>query len=84
MMQISQPKRFELRATQIECLVCGTARVVFGLAAHETGECGRCHYRGWTYSDELDGTTHRLLLGGAFGGAVVERRRDPRPGPHAA
>ena len=49
----------ERDALQIECLACGTARVVPGTAAGETGECPRCRYRGWDYSDDLDGTTLR-------------------------
>jgi hypothetical protein len=51
----------ELR--QIACLACGETRVVFGV---ETGECPRCHYLGWTYSDELDGSTRRMILNRAF------------------
>jgi uncharacterized paraquat-inducible protein A len=61
-------KRDERHATQIECLACGATRVVFGLSRAETGECERCHYVGWTYPDELDGTTQRMIMNGAFAG----------------
>lgn len=54
------------QATQIECLACGAKRLVSGLATHETGECLRCRYVGWTYSDELDGTTRRAIMNGEF------------------
>jgi uncharacterized paraquat-inducible protein A len=84
MTSIAQAQLLQLRATGIKCLACDTARVVFGLAAHETGRCSRCGYRGWTYSDELDGSTHRLLLDGTFTGTVVERRKDPRRRTEAA
>ncbi len=48
----------------IECLCCGTDRVMIG---REGGECPRCHYVGWTYADELDGFTRRLIENRAFG-----------------
>ena len=62
----SRRKRIKREATQIECLACGATRVVSGLATHETGECPRCRYLGWTYSDELDGTTRRMIMNGEF------------------
>jgi uncharacterized paraquat-inducible protein A len=70
-------KANEREATQIECLACGATRVVFGLGTAETGECPRCHYLGWTYSDELDGSTRRMIMNGAFAGHHVapQRRR---------
>lgn len=50
---------------QIECLACGASRVVFGTGPEETGGCPHCGYLGWTYSDDLDGTTRRTILNGA-------------------
>ena len=47
----------------IACLACGETRVAFGA---KTGECPRCHYLGWTYAEELDGSTQRLIMNGAF------------------
>ena len=32
----------------------------------ETGECPACHYLGWTYVEELDRSTRRLIANGAF------------------
>jgi hypothetical protein len=32
----------------------------------ETGQCPRCEYLGWAYADELDGTTRRQIMNGAF------------------
>jgi hypothetical protein len=49
---------------QIECLACGASRIVHGIAHTETGECQRGHYLGWTYSDELDGSTRRMIMNG--------------------
>jgi uncharacterized paraquat-inducible protein A len=65
-MPSSRRKRIQRKATQIECLACGATRVVSGLGTHETGECPRCRYLGWTYSDELDGTTRRAIMNGEF------------------
>lgn len=65
-MPSSRRKRIRHEATQIECLACGATRVVSGLAMHETGECPRCRYLGWTYSDELDGTTRRMIMNREF------------------
>ena len=48
----------EASPRQIECLCCGATRVMMGLSA---GECPQCHYIGWTYSDELDGWTQRMI-----------------------
>jgi hypothetical protein len=45
--------------------------MVFGV---ETGECPRCHYLGWTYAEELDGSTQRLIMNGAF---LHHDRRSP-------
>ncbi len=59
-------KPIKQEATQIECLACGATRVVTGLATLETGECPRCRYVGWTYSDELDSTTRRAIMNGEF------------------
>jgi uncharacterized paraquat-inducible protein A len=65
-------------ASQIECLACGAARIVSGVCHGETGECPRCHYLGWTYSDELDGTTRRLIMNGGLA-APPKRRRHHHP-----
>jgi hypothetical protein len=48
---------------QIACLACGETRIVLGI---ETGECPACHYLGWTYVEELDRSTRRLIANGAF------------------
>ena len=70
-------KRFKQAGKQIACLACRLPRVVFGFGASDTGDCPRCGYRGWDYSDELDGFTQRSIADGAFTGAIVERRQDP-------
>jgi Zn finger protein HypA/HybF involved in hydrogenase expression len=49
---------------QIECLCCGAERVML---RRDAGECPGCHYLGWTYSDDLDGTTQRLIVNRVFG-----------------
>ena len=72
-------KRTSEQATLIECLACGAQRVVFGIESDDTGECPRCRYLGWTYSDDLDGTTRRMIMNGAFAGATAGR-----PGSEAA
>ena len=59
---------------QIECLACSATRVVSGIGHAETGECLRCHYLGWTYSDELDGATRRLIMNGGLAGVPAARR----------
>ena len=55
----------------IACLACGEIRIAFGA---KTGECPRCHYLGWTYAEELDGSTQRLIMNGAF---LHHDRRSP-------
>jgi hypothetical protein len=65
---------------QIECLACGAARVVKGIGHGETGECERCHYLGWTYSDELDGSTRRMIMNGKLAVPPVPRRYVLKPG----
>jgi hypothetical protein len=59
-----QSTRTHAGPRQIECLACGAARVVFGLGRHETGECPQCHYLGWTYSEDLDSSTRRMVMNG--------------------
>ena len=49
---------------EIQCLCCGAERVML---ERDAGDCPRCHYLGWTYSDELDGYTQRLIQNRAFG-----------------
>jgi hypothetical protein len=66
--------------TQIECLACGAVRVVHGLRKEDTGECPRCHYVGWAYSDELDGTTRRQIMNGSLAVPQTERTRPGSPG----
>jgi hypothetical protein len=53
------------KTRQVACLSCGETRVVFGA---ETGECPRCHYVGWMPADDLDGSTRRAIMNGAFAG----------------
>jgi hypothetical protein len=62
-----------LEEKQIECLACGAERVLE--PGTETGECPRCGYLGWTYSEELDPATRRMIMNGAFGGHAAT----PRP-----
>jgi len=59
-MHLPYRKRPERQVTQIECLACGEMRVVAALAKNGAGTCPRCGYGGWTYAEELDGTTRRL------------------------
>ena len=68
-------KRNDREARQIECLACGATRIVTSLGVAETGECQRCGYLGWTYSDELDSSTRRMIMNGAFAGHWVAARR---------
>jgi hypothetical protein len=70
-------KRFQRPGTQIVCLACNMPRVVFGLAGGDTANCPRCGYKGWDYSDELDGFTQRAIVEGQFAGTLVERRKNP-------
>ena len=62
-------------ATQIECLACGARRIVFGLGRADTGECTRCHYLGWGFSDDLDGSTRRQIMNGALAVPPAARPR---------
>jgi hypothetical protein len=41
----------------IECLSCGTRRLVSGEGSSATGACAQCGYLGWTYADE-QGVSH--------------------------
>ena len=61
--------------TQIECLACGATRIVFGMGRTDTGECPRCHYLGWGFSDDLDGSTRRQIMNGALAVPPSERPR---------
>ena len=56
-------KHSHLELRQIACLACGEIRIVLGI---QTGECPVCHYLGWTYADELDGSTRRMIINGVF------------------
>jgi phage FluMu protein Com len=47
---------------QIKCLACGELRFVFGSQLEDTGECPRCKYVGWTYAQDLDGTTKQMVM----------------------
>ena len=60
---------------RIECLACGAARVVTERGTEGRGECPRCHYLGWEYSDELDSTTRRQIMNGALAVPPAERPR---------
>lgn len=66
--------------TRIECLACGATRIAFGIARLEAGECPRCHYLGWSYSDELDGSVRRLIMNGG----LATRPRPERVGGPAS
>jgi hypothetical protein len=54
----------EAAPRQIECLCCGAERIMIG---RDAGDCPRCHYLGWTYSDELDGWTRRMIVNRELG-----------------
>lgn len=60
---------------QIECLACGAKRVAAGIGHAEIGECPRCRYLGWTYSDDLDGATRRLIMNGGLARSPARRDR---------
>lgn len=67
---------------KIECLACGEVRVVTGVGTEARGECPRCHYVGWAYSDELDGSTRSEIMNGALAVPPAARpRRDSRRPP---
>jgi hypothetical protein len=66
--------------TQIECLACGAVRVVYGIAHGDTGECPRCCYLGWTYSEDLDGSTRRMIMNGRLAVPPPRRKHHPRRG----
>ena len=61
---------------QIECLACGAKRVASGIGHAESGECPRCRYLGWTYSDDLDGSTRRLIMNGGLARSPARRHRN--------
>ena len=48
---------------------------MFGLGRADTGECPRCHYLGWGFSDDLDGSTRRQIMNGALAVPPAERPR---------
>ena len=60
---------------QIECLACGDVRIVTGIGTEARGECPRCHYLGWAYSEELDGSTRRQIMNGSLAVPPAERPR---------
>jgi len=62
---------------QIACLACGETRVVSG---NETGECPRCHYVGWAYADDLDGSTVRMIMNGVLARPHRPQVLTPAPG----
>jgi hypothetical protein len=62
---------------QIACLACSTVRVVYGIKPRETGDCPQCGYVGWTYSDDLDGWTRRMIVNGRLA-VATPRHRSPR------
>ena len=55
----------------IECLRCGYLRAYSPglLRCDDAGDCPRCQYVGWAYSDELSERTRKL-----FRDLPVERR----------
>ena len=60
---------------QIECLACGEVRFVTGVGTEARGECPRCHYLGWAYSEELDGITRREIMNGTLAVPPAARPR---------
>ena len=77
-----------VRRTRIVCLACGAPRAVLSLQREDTGECPSCRYLGWTYADDLDRSTRRLIINGFFavppasrpGCGKLRRPRRPRAG----
>src|SRR5215471_12486930 len=69
-------EHFHDASRHIACLACGETRTVFRLGIG-TGECPRCHYVGWTYVDDLDVSTRRLIMNRALARrSVVPLRLD--------
>jgi hypothetical protein len=64
---------------QLECLACGSVRVAYGYSIAETGQCPRCSYVGWTYAEELDGWTTRMILNGKLEGSQPQPSTTFRP-----
>jgi hypothetical protein len=62
--------------TKIECLACGEARIVYGLGRVDTGECPRCRYAGWGFSDELDSLTRSQIMNGMPAASPSDRPKD--------
>jgi len=75
-------ERSEGEPSQIRCLACGESRVVFGSHVEDTGGCPHCGYVGWTYAEDLDGTTKQIIMSGLLkppsGGTPVAAGRDIR------
>ena len=66
-----RPYQTESDPRQIECLCCGAQRVML---ERDAGDCPRCHYLGWTYSEDLDGWTQRLIANRGLGDWVEAKR----------
>ncbi len=72
-MSADNPLMAKSNPMQIECLACGAIRVAFGATLTATGECPRCGYLGWTYADDLDGTTQAMIMNGLLAKRQPER-----------
>jgi ribosomal protein L37E len=47
--------------TEIECLACGTRRLVVSFALGDTGDCTACGYSGWALPDRLSEHERNVL-----------------------
>ena len=57
-----KPTRTPKRPIAIQCLSCGAHRNTNGTHSADTGECPRCGYLGWTYTNKLDATTAKMIV----------------------
>jgi hypothetical protein len=66
---------WQVERPTIECLRCGHVRAYSPgpLRCDDAGDCPRCQYVGWAYSDELTERTRKL-----FRDLPVERRLNLR------
>jgi hypothetical protein len=52
---------------EIECLACGTRRLVASLALSDVGECAACGYSGWALPQRLSEHDRNALHAGFAG-----------------
>jgi uncharacterized paraquat-inducible protein A len=58
LINVSQPSDQIPKPVAIDCLGCGSTRIVLGTRHAETAECPRCQYLGWTYSRDRVPISH--------------------------